>query len=387
VQHVARILVPTLGHVCVIDVVDNEGVRRRLQIGSYPGVPAPATASWRPVQDWTADERQQPLAAALQRVMMSGEALLVADDDARAPVQSAIVAPLVARGQVVGAIGLAALHGSGQHHSGEDMSMLQEIARRTALAVDNARLHEAAVVASQAKTDFLAVMSHELRTPLNAIIGYTDLLEAEIAGTLNPQQLQQLERVKLSAKHLLQLISEILAYSRMEAGRESIRVETVELAELVRGAAELVRPLAEEKGLQFTVEAPPAPVHVDTDPGKVRQILLNLLSNAVKFTDEGSVRVRAAADDASIVVEVTDTGIGISREDQRRIFEPFWQVERSTTRKTGGTGLGLTVTHRLATLLGGYLKVTSEPGKGSTFTVMLAAHLETTSMIGHHQEV
>jgi signal transduction histidine kinase len=181
----------------------------------------------------------------------------------------------------------------------------------------------------------------------------------------------------LSAKHLLQLISEILAYSRMEAGRETIRVETVELTELVRGSAELVRPLAEEKGLQFIVDTPAPLVHVQTDPGKVRQILLNLLSNAVKFTDQGSVRVRAASDESTMIVEVTDTGIGISPEDQRRIFEPFWQVERSTTRKTAGTGLGLTVTHRLATLLGGYLKVTSEPGKGSTFTVTLAAHLET----------
>ena len=225
--------------------------------------------------------------------------------------------------------------------------------------------------ANGAKSDFLAVMSHELRTPLSAIMGYQELLADGISGPITEQQSQQLGRIKASARHLLSLIDEILTFTRIDAGREKVDLERASLSTLLEPAAELVEPLARAKGLHIEVMLPPNEVAVETDPVKVRQMIVNLLSNAVKFTDNGRVILSGDQKGDQLVISVEDTGIGISPEHFERIFEPFWQVEQKATRRAGGTGLGLTVTRRLALLLGGDVTVKSDPGGGTTFTICL----------------
>lgn len=213
-------------------------------------------------------------------------------------------------------------------------------------------------------------MSHELRTPLNAIIGYSALLEAEIAGRLTEGQRTQLARIDVAARHLLEIIEEILSFSRIEAGHEKVHARRMDLALLAREMAALIEPSAHRKGLAFHCVAPDR-LEIETDPGKVRQILLNLLSNAVRFTEEGEVRMAVAEDDHGAIVRVSDTGVGIAAESLEQIFEPFTQLQQEAGTRAGGTGLGLSVTRRLVVLLGGSTSVESEPGKGSVFEVRL----------------
>ncbi|MFN2601168.1 MAG: sensor histidine kinase [Gemmatimonadaceae bacterium] len=233
--------------------------------------------------------------------------------------------------------------------------------------------------ANGAKSDFLAVMSHELRTPLSAIMGYQELLADGITGPVNEQQSQQLGRIKASARHLLSLIDEILTFTRIDAGREVVTLERASLASILEPAAEIVEPLARARSLHIEVMLPPNPVIVETDAVKVRQMIVNLLSNAVKFTDRGRIILSGDQAGDQLVISVEDTGIGIGSEHLERIFEPFWQVEQKATRRAGGTGLGLTVTRRLALLLGGDVTVKSTPGEGATFTICLPIHTSESS--------
>jgi len=231
---------------------------------------------------------------------------------------------------------------------------------------------EAAEAANQAKTDFIATMSHELRTPLNGVIGYADLLESGVAGPLEPEQEQCLDRIRACADQLLLQIDEILSLSRIEAGGEELALERVDPETLVRDLVPIVRPAAERKGLSIELDIPEGVSALDTDQDKLRHILMNLLSNAVKFTDTGSVGVRVRSKGTeSVYFHIRDTGIGIAPEDQERIFERFVQVEQGSTKRHGGTGLGLTLCRELAGLLGGSIEVESSPGAGSTFTLRL----------------
>ena len=225
--------------------------------------------------------------------------------------------------------------------------------------------------ASQAKSEFLTVMSHELRTPLNAIIGYGELLSSEVGGSLTERQKEYVAHTNRAAWHLLQLIEQILSLSRIEAGQELITMEEFELDRVVREGAELIRPLAERKGVACQLSLPGEPIRVRSDPGKVRQILINLMGNATKFTERGRISIEVKQDTTVAFVNVTDTGIGIASANLERIFEPFVQVDASPTRPRGGTGLGLPVSLRLAHLLGGDLTVQSNQGVGSSFTLIL----------------
>ena len=309
------------------------------------------------------------LPAGLEERLAAGETVTLGPGELPG-VRSYVAAPLVARGEMLGTVRIAT-GPSGRTLERADAEALDELARRVALAVDNARLYTAALDASETKSEFLATMSHELRTPMNAILGYADLLDAEVGGPLTDTQREQLARIAASARHLLQLIDEILTFSRIEAGREQVSVERFDLAELVRDTAAIVEPLASGKDLLFPVDTSASPLWVVSDPGKVRQILLNLLSNAVKFTDAGEVRLALRAEGGEAVLRVADTGIGIAPEQQGRIFEAFWQVEQSSIRRAGGTGLGLSVTRHLVDMLGGTVEVVSKPGEGSTFTVRI----------------
>jgi PAS domain S-box-containing protein len=232
------------------------------------------------------------------------------------------------------------------------------------------RAKDEAERASRVKSDFLAVMSHELRTPLNAIIGYHDLFENGIGGPVSEAQRQYLERMRSGADQLTHLIDQVLSLSRIEAGMLTAEIASVDVKELVRAAVELMAPIANSKDLAIALSLPERAVVLETDEHKLRQILLNLMSNAVKFTVAGRVEVVVAAAGRTCRIAVRDTGVGIEAADLNRIFEPFVQINDSLTRP-GGTGLGLSVSQRLAQLLGGELRVYSVPGEGSVFTLQL----------------
>jgi signal transduction histidine kinase len=230
----------------------------------------------------------------------------------------------------------------------------------------------AATEAKEAKSEFMATMSHELRTPLNAIVGYADLLEGEIAGPITHEQRTFLSRLRTSAAHLLELITQVLEFERIDNGAERAFLERVDMTKLLHEAAMLVAPVAAQKHIELTSDVPTGLSFV-TDPTKVRQIVLNLLSNAVKYTEQGSVTLRAKLGASSLVIEVADTGIGISPDDQQRIFDPFWQADRRLSRKVGGTGLGLSIAERFARVIDGSLLVESSLGQGTTFYLKVPA--------------
>ena len=196
---------------------------------------------------------------------------------------------------------------------------------------------------------------------------------------MSDPQLDILERMRSVTVHLSAMIEEILAFTSLEDGREFVRPSEFLVADLVRSAIAIVQPLADQKGLELQVLLPSAPVRITSDIDKTRQILVNLLGNALKFTDHGRVQISAIHSGGSVRITVRDTGIGIPEEELARLFRPFAQVDTGLTRRHGGTGLGLYISRRLATLLGGHIEVNSEPGAGSMFSVVLPVALEARS--------
>jgi PAS domain S-box-containing protein len=237
------------------------------------------------------------------------------------------------------------------------------------------RREQEAEVASREKSDFLARMSHELRTPMNAIIGITEMLLEATEEPRRPEEMEPLRRVLGAGRHLLALINDILDLSKIEAGRMDLHVTEFDLADIVREAATMTRPLAEKNRNRLDVICPDGIGGMRADMIRVRQIVLNLLSNACKFTEDGDVTLAVESSRRQgrdgLLVRVTDTGIGMTPEQMGKLFRDFSQADSSTTRKYGGTGLGLAISQRLARMMGGEIAVESQPGRGSTFCAWL----------------
>jgi PAS domain S-box-containing protein len=242
------------------------------------------------------------------------------------------------------------------------------------------RQKEAAEEANRAKSTFLANMSHELRTPLNAIIGYSEMLLEETTDQGQSAMLPDLEKIRTAGKHLLTLINDILDLSKIEAGKIELVLETFGVSGLIAEIVTTIKPLLERNGNTLEVHGADTGDLMYADPVRVRQCLLNLLRNACKFTEQGTItlQVRRVTESGGdwITFRVTDTGIGMTPEQQSRLFQDFSQADASTTRRYGGTGLGLAISQRFCHMMGGDIMVESIPGQGSTFTLVLPAEVQ-----------
>ena len=282
--------------------------------------------------------------------------------------------------------------------SDEDIAVLQILADQIAVAIDNARSYALSQQAvkemrevDKLKSQFLANMSHELRTPLNSIIGFSRVILKGIDGPITELQQQDLTAIYNSGQHLLNLINDILDLSKIEAGKMELAFDEVDLGEMIKSVMSTVTGLVKGKDIKLERLVPDDLPTVHADPMRVRQVLLNLFSNAAKFTEEGSITVEAAVQPGKsgrpeVLVKITDTGPGISPEDQKKLFQPFSQVDASPTRKTGGSGLGLSICRQLIQMHGGEIGVESEVGKGSTFYFTLPVYQEGTPLPGTPEE-
>ena len=252
----------------------------------------------------------------------------------------------------------------------------QEIVHRRRTQQELLDAKHAAEDASRAKSVFLANMSHELRTPLNAIIGYSEMLEEETRDSGNVENIRDLQKIQAAGKHLLSLINDVLDLSKIEAGKMGLHLETFNVRPMVEDMVATLQPALEKRANRMEVRVADDLGTMHADVTKVRQILFNLFSNACKFTDHGTVTLdvtRQTKDQDWLVFKVTDTGIGMTPDQQRKLFEDFVQADTSIARKYGGTGLGLAISSRFAEMMRGYIHVESQIGEGSTFTVQLPA--------------
>jgi signal transduction histidine kinase len=407
----------------ILDVVDDDGELRRLTVqhpdpekqdaaralrDRYSPLPNDVPDVARVIRDGRADVASDISAEALAERARDEEQLALLET---LSVQAYVSVPMVAHGSVWGAITYVAPQ-EGRRFSDSEREMIEDLAIRAAMAIESARLHrkanaaraatEAAILAAEEagrrKSEFLATMSHEFRTPLNAILGYAQLLDMGVLGPTTPAQNAHLERLQASARHLLQLVDDVLDVAKVDADRLDVRQDLLMTGAAVVAATALVHPQATAKGIRLfdlNHNAPGAP-YVG-DERRVRQILVNLLSNAVKFTPPaGEVTVICGATNEPdpganlgpgesapsmneaprqgrpwAYIRVSDSGPGISPQFMSRLFEPFVQADGALTREKGGTGLGLAISRRLARRMGGDITVRSKIGAGATFTLWL----------------
>lgn len=389
VANVARMVVPDLADWCRVDLLDEKGAIRRLAVAHAD----PSKVEW-------ADElgRRYPTdpdsPRGVPHVLRTGESELYTDipDEMLAHAAkdaehlrimrevgftSAMIVPLNAHGRTVGAISLISTE-SGRRYGPEDLAFAEELARRCALAIDNARLYgeaqsarAAAEQANRTKDEFLATLSHELRTPLTSILGWARMLTTTHLDAENTAR--ALESIERNARAQGRLIDDILDVSRIITGKLRLDVRPVDLASVIEGAVESVRPAAEAKRIRLQRVLDTGPQVVSGDPERLQQVVWNLLSNAVKFTPKGGrVQVRLERINSHVEIVVSDTGRGINADVLPHVFERFLQADSSTTREHGGLGLGLAIVRHLAELHGGSVRAESAgEGQGATFTVDL----------------
>jgi signal transduction histidine kinase len=275
------------------------------------------------------------------------------------------------RGSWVAGFLAAGSEGGGRPLTRRQLRLIEGMGQHASIALQNARLVADLEAADKLKSEFVSTMSHELRTPLNVIIGYTEMLRERAAGPVTAAQLDLINRLDARGRELLELIEATLHVGRIEAGRDLLEVTTLELPDLVRALQASAAGLPRAPGVALEWEVPEVRKRVVTDRAKLALVVRNLVSNAFKFTSEGKVIVRLAVRDDTLLVEVRDTGIGISEEHLPIIFEMFRQVDGSSTRRHGGVGLGLYIVKQFVGRLGGTVDVKSTFGRGSTFRVML----------------
>ena len=429
---VARLAVPRLADWCAVDLLGENGRLERVAVehpdpervrlaheieARYPADPAAPHGVFQVIRTGESEMMPDIPDALLERLARDPEHLRMA----RAlGLRSYVCVPLVARDRVLGALTLVHAE-SGRAHGPADLALAEELARRAAVAVDNARLfreteearaqleqqaaelqeaqagmemahdelqqandelvrrtaeaeraREAADEANAAKSAFLATMSHELRTPLNAIAGYGQLLEMGIHGPINDMQREYLEKIRRNQAHLLGLINDVLNFAKIEAGQVQYDIGDVALDEALFAVEALIEPQVRARGLQYTYRRGDPAVTVRADRERMEQVVLNLLTNAVKFTEPGGrILLHWEGLDGRVHVRVTDTGRGIPPDRLGAIFEPFVQVDPALTRSSEGTGLGLAISRDLARAMKGDLTVESVEGEGSTFTLTL----------------
>jgi signal transduction histidine kinase/DNA-binding response OmpR family regulator len=310
---------------------------------------------------------------------------LVLDVIVQAGFRALLIVPLLRPGQIIGAL-VVRRREPGEFPS-HTVDLLETFADQSVLALQNARLFRELEqksgeleVASKHKSQFLASMSHELRTPLNAIIGVSEMLLEDAHDLKREDEIEPLDRVLRAARHLLALINDILDLSKIEAGRMELHLESFPLAPLIEDVGKTIEPMAAKNGNRIVIDCAADLGTVHADQTRLRQSLLNLASNANKFTERGSVTVAARPQQLHgrdwITVAVTDTGIGMTKEQMDKLFQEFSQVSSGTASKYGGTGLGLAISRHFCRLMGGDITVESAPGVGSTFTVRLARNVQ-----------
>jgi signal transduction histidine kinase len=376
VRAVARLVVPALADWCMVELLDDGGARGSIAVSGSTD----DRALERRIESTTPCEGE-PCSAL--RVMRTGHTELAVDvvDSGHVADQrrGAALAEIGARAQlcvpirsgerVAGALTLVATQPNRQLGA-DDVPVAESLAELLAIALEMERLRAAATGERASRAAVLATVSHDLRTPLHVVMGYADLLDAGIPEPLPESARAHVARVRRASAHMLDLANQVLRYSRLDAGQESVLATGVDLGAFAAEAALAVEPMARVKGLQVEVRGPDSPLAIRTDEGKLRQIVYNLLANAIKFTTEGRIGIAVRRHGRHAVIEVRDSGVGISSADLARIFDDFWQAEPRATPR-GGVGLGLSIARRLARLLGGEITAASMLHEGTTFTVTL----------------
>lgn len=385
-----KLALPALGSWCIVDIIEDRGAINRLPI--VHADPERQALALQLAAGWTA-EPDDPFGA--PAVVRDRRTIAITEDidaalaaAAHSPenlsvlrqlgVESLLTVPLIVRGMLLGAVTFVGAE-RGRAHTAAEKQLAEDLAARGALALDNARAYDSALVlreraesANRAKTAFLGAMSHELRTPLNAIGGYVELLDMGLRGPVTQEQHADFERVRTNQEYLLVLINEILNFVQVGSGRVSFDAIDVNARDAFTRAIELIEPLIVQKRINWGSNRCDATIVARADSEKVTQILVNVLSNAIKFTPAGGhIFVDCDSKGKTAFLSVSDTGIGIPSDKFEAIFEPFVQLKDGLADRGAGVGLGLAISRHLARAMNGDLTVESREGKGTRFTLSL----------------
>jgi PAS domain S-box-containing protein len=383
-QHLARIAVPFFADCCVVDMLGDDGALRRLVIAHvdeskvalidelerrYPTEPGSKHGAYHVVETGRSEIIPEITDAMLQGGAKDAEHLRLLR--AFAP-RSHLCVPLTGQAGTIGAISFSSGE-SGRRFGPNELRLAEDLARRAAIAIDNARLYSALKLADRRKDEFLATLAHELRNPLAPIRNALHLLERPDPDAAVAAEIRGMIRRQIG--HITRLVDDLLDVSRITRGNVELRKENVDLARVLHRAIETVRPLIEDQGHDLSVTFEGAPIVLEADPTRLEQVFDNLLHNAAKYTDPGGrIMLTAARDGPSVVVRVRDTGIGIAADELPRVFDLFMQAERRFDRAQGGLGIGLSLVRSLVDLHGGSITAQSDgPGHGSEFTIRLPA--------------